>query len=487
VAATSPTNPSTPRLSEIARHVVAPAGTATTGWPAVEAKCAELGISFRPWQQGAGRIILAKRPDGLYGATIGGTGLSIPRQVGKTFLVAAIIFALCLLLPKLTVIWTSHRLRTGEETFKKLQAFAQRKKIAPHVAKIIRGSGEEEITFRNGSRIMFGARERGFGRGFDEVDVLIFDEAQILAEKVLVDMVPATNQSRQPTGALLMFMGTPPKPGDPGEVFSRMRTEALAGTDDDTGWIEFGADSDFQPTPMPAPLKAADWVQVAKANPSFPEDTPRAAILRMRKQLGPEAFVREGLGIWDPKGTDPIPLDDWAACADPDSRFGPGATALAVHVTADQRIAYLAGVGLREDGLIHVEVLTPAGVSTSRVVDELARLAQKRNASVWLDPGSHAGALIPDIEKAGVTVNPVTLQKLAQGCGMVINDVTTKALRHLGQDVLDEAVRTAGVRITARESWTWSGPNVAPLSAVTLALFGFHSGPAPYNVLESVW
>jgi hypothetical protein len=62
-------------------------------------------------------VILAKRADGKYAATIGGTGLSIPRQVGKTFLVGAIVFALCLLCPNLTVIWTAHRLRTAEETF----------------------------------------------------------------------------------------------------------------------------------------------------------------------------------------------------------------------------------------------------------------------------------------------------------------------------------------------------------------------------------
>jgi hypothetical protein len=54
--------------------------------------------------------------------------------------------------------------------------------------------------------------------------VLIFDEAQILTDNALDDMIPATNQSRQPTGALLLFMGTPPKPTDPGEVFRRMRT-----------------------------------------------------------------------------------------------------------------------------------------------------------------------------------------------------------------------------------------------------------------------
>jgi hypothetical protein len=70
---------------------------------------------------------------------------------------------------------------------------------------------------------------RGFGRGFDEVDVEVFDEAQILTEKALEDMVAATNQSRHPHGALLFFMGTPPRPVDPGEAFTERRKEALSG------------------------------------------------------------------------------------------------------------------------------------------------------------------------------------------------------------------------------------------------------------------
>lgn len=52
---------------------------------------------------------------------------------------------------------------------------------------------------------------QGFGRGFDAVDVEIFDEAQILTVKALNDMIPATNVSPNP---LIVFMGTPPQPGD---------------------------------------------------------------------------------------------------------------------------------------------------------------------------------------------------------------------------------------------------------------------------------
>lgn len=307
------TKPSTPRLSDVARHVVVPPAAVATGWPAVEQKCADLGITFRPWQPGVGRVILAKRADGKYAATVGGAGLAIPRQVGKTFLVGAIVFALCLLHPNLTVIWTAHRVTTAEETFGKMQAFARRKSIRPHVAKIVLGSGDEAVLFKNGSRILFGSRDNGFGLGFDEVDVLIFDEAQRLTETTLDDMIPATNQSRQPTSALVLFMGTPPRPTDRGEVFTRMRTEALSGDDEDTAWVEFGADPDYEPTSAPADLTEADWEQIAKANPSYPQDTPREAILRMRKKLGPDSFKREGMGIWDEvkKHDVAVPLDLW--------------------------------------------------------------------------------------------------------------------------------------------------------------------------------
>jgi hypothetical protein len=91
------TTPGTPRLSDVARHVITPVGIKSTGWPAVRDTCKRLGWGFDGWQDGAGRLILGKRADGLYAADT--IVLSIPRQVGKTYLVACIIFALCLIFP----------------------------------------------------------------------------------------------------------------------------------------------------------------------------------------------------------------------------------------------------------------------------------------------------------------------------------------------------------------------------------------------------
>lgn len=491
----SRTKRSTPKLSDLARHVVAPKGVVATGWPAVERKCADLGVRFRSWQPDVGRLILAKRADGKYAATIGGTGLSIPRQVGKTFLVGAIVFALCLLRPKLTVIWTSHRLRTSEETFKKLQAFAKRKRVAPHVLNIVRGSGEEAIEFRNGSRILFGARERGFGRGFDEVDVLIFDEAQILTENALDDMIPATNQSRQPTSALLLFMGTPPKPKDPGEVFRRMRTEALTGEDDDTGWVEFGADPGHVFTPLPAPLTEADWKQIAKANPSYPQDTPREAILRMRKKLGTESFDREGAGIWDEDSTATIPeLAAWTSRVT--KLKPPKPAALAISADLDQTWLSLSAAS--------VEVQRRSGrkLETRRHLGSVARLRvdcraafvaevkriqdEHSEAPIVIDAKGPASFLIEDLEDAGVVLTKWGLEDRIQADADLCNAVRLGTIEHGGYGDLDAAVRAAGWRKIGAQRRALAANN-GDISSLEAASFALRAAVAfSYDLADSV-
>lgn len=473
------TKPSTPRLSELARHVAVPQGIVSTGWPAVLEKCTDLGVSFRPWQPGVGQLILAKRADGKYAATIGGTGLSIPRQTGKTFIVGAIVFALCLLRPGLTVIWTAHRLRTAAETFGKMQAFAKRKRIAPHVSRIVLGSGDEAVLFHNGSRILFGARAAGFGLGFDEVDVLVLDEAQRLTETTLDDMIPATNQSRQDTSALLLFMGTPPRPTDQGDVFTRMRTDALAG-DADTAWVEFGADPKHRPAPLPEPLSAADWKQIERANPSYPADTPREAILRMRKKLGADSFLREGLGIWDELDLHRrvIPRVVWDALAvEPEKAPAPSTppSSLAVDMSHDRVIA-IDGCWLSQTSA-HVEVLELNAGSDEAAVEWLARRAGRR-IPVVVDAFSPAASMVPALKSRKVRVIVVNAgADMAKACGGFFAASMSGRLTHAGQPLLDDAVAGARKRTIGNAGgWGWDRKdptvNLAPLVAATLAHFG---------------
>lgn len=472
---------STPRLSEVARHVVVPKGIVTTGWPAIETKCRELGIRFRWWQKPIGQIILAKRSDGKYAATIGGTGLSIPRQVGKTFLVGAIIFALCMLRPNLTVVWSAHRLRTAEETFKKMQAFARRKRIAPFIAKVVLGSGEECIEFTNGSRILFGARGAGFGLGFDEVDVVVYDESQILDASALDDMIPAMNQCRQETGALLLFMGTPPKPKEPkGEVFTEMRREALSGEDDDTGWIELGADPSHTFTPTPAPLSEADWKQIAKANPSFPEDTPREAILRMRKKLGHESFLREGAGIWDElRRQYAFGAGMWELCSVTDP--GPTVDAVALSVSMDRMFSSIGAAGavqiLDDDGVLQDRLMVAAAdrrEGTGWLVPEAWRIHSERGCPVVV--ARSAADLIPALEAVGFVAGQSLIiartGDAQDACAQIFDRAQQGTLAHAHHEELDTAVFGAHRR-EVNGRWVWDRKNsttdVSMLEAVTLA------------------
>ena len=444
-------------LSEIARHVVLPSGIETTGWPAVRDKCAGFGVGFDPWQDGTGRAILAKRADGSYAATIGGVVISIPRQVGKTYLVGAIVFALCLLFPGLTVIWTAHRLATAAETFGSMQAFAKRKRVAPHIKAVPIGSGDEAVIFHNGSRILFGARERGFGRGFADVGVLVFDEAQILTERAIDDMVPSTNTAANP---LLLYMGTPPKPADPSEVFTSKRADALSGESDDTVYIEFSADQG---------ANVRDRKQWAKANPSYPKRTNEAAMLRMLKNLSEESFIREGLGIWDEVETGDwgIPSEDWLAAADP--------TAL---IPDDAPLSY--GLECSTDyrySTIGVAGPSPKGVQAELAANQpgtgwVAGWLTERSVPIVVRKGSPAAALVDDLTKAGVIVEEVTSEQAARACGHVLLAATERRLVHRDEEVLNRAVRKA-IRKSQADGFLWdqkkSTADIAPLWAITLA------------------
>lgn len=460
-------------LRSAAAHVIEPTGITSTAWPSVRDTCDGFGVSFDPWQDGAGRLILAKRADGSFACSVGGAVISIPRQVGKTFLVGAIVFALCLLYPGLTVLWTAHRLRTAAETFGKMQAFAGRRKVKPHVANVYVGSGDEEIKFHNGSRILFGARERGFGRGFDDVDVEVFDEAQILTENAIDDMVPATNTAKNP---LLIFMGTPPKPSDPSEVFSAKRAGALSGDDEDTAYIEFSADRGCDPM---------DKKQWGKGNPSVLSGrTPEAAMLRMIKNLSADSFVREGLGIWDEIATRAksiIESDSWdrltveAAPAD-------GVVAYGVKFSPDGMTVALAAAVRPDVGPIHVE-----GIEQRSIVDGtrwLVEWLRSRSARIVPDGKAGAGALVEALRAAKVPASrihrPTVDDVIAAHAGFV-NGVTLGEVSHLADPAVSAAIASAGRRpIGNQGGWGFQSideGDVTLADAIALAHWGASTAP----------
>lgn len=484
------------RLSEVAKHLVLPSGIMTTGYPAVAAQCAKMGVEHDDWQQGLGRALLAKRENGLYAAGIGGVLISICRQVGKTFTIGTIVFALCILFPGIKVLWTAHHAATSDETFDTLAALARRRRIAPYIRQVRGGNGKQRIVFTNGSRIMFGAREHGFGRGIPGVAIVVFDEAQILKSKALDDMVPAANTVANP---LIIYMGTPPKPTDPAEVFKSRRRKALKVKERrdagetvawNTLYLEIGADAGASPD---------DREQRAKANPSYPHRTSDEAIERMRENLvDEESFLREGMGIWDDDvdGTGVIDAKAWKSHRAQLAPVSAGVV-LGADTSLDRKLSALLAVGAGSDQVPQVRVVQ-SGSGSAWMADLVVRVCREHpeivavviDAKKSTEPMAEAVAQALDAAGLAIEIVRTSYPDMAEACAVTFDLIHEGLMRQAGDAALDAAVRTA-VKSESEGAFTWSrrraGAAVVPLVAMSIALWEWRRRTAAsYEVMDSV-
>lgn len=446
-----------------------PEGIVTSVFPQVERRLNEVGVTFDRWQQGFGTVALGCREDGKYAATVGGVVGSIPRQVGKTFTVGRIIIGLALEFPGLKAAWTSHHNRTTTNTFRAIQGVVKRKQIyplldhSPRSDGIRTANGEQEIRFKNGSMLIFGAREQGFGRGLDELDVEVFDEAQILSLKALEDMVPATNQARNPHGGLLFFLGTPPRPSDDGEAFTAKRKQALSGKSKNICYVEFSADPDSDPD---------DRSQWTVMNPSFPHRTPVEAIERMRENIpDDDSWNREARGIWPADGQSIISASAWAALVSDGPAPDVAPAAFGVDMSHRKDISIVAA--WKVEGALHIEEVF-AGIDVAEATAWLAKVAGRR-MPVLIDSYSPAVQMVPNLQAARVAVKRTSAREMTAGAGIVESRLGAGTLTHADQASMTLAVMAAVKRFIGDAGgfgWDRKDPSkqIHPLVAASLAV-----------------
>jgi hypothetical protein len=94
---------------------------------------------------------------------------------------------------------------------------------------------------------------------------------------------------------------------------------------------------------------------------------------------------------------------------------------------------------------------------------------------VVCDIGGPAASLIAHLDKLGVEVRTVTAKELAQGCGLMFDEVEQGTLRHLGTAEMKSAIKGAARRPLG-DAWAWSRKSstvdISPLVSGTLALWG---------------
>ena len=465
------------KLSEVTKRLIVPAGITGSYWPQVRETCNDrMGLTLDRWQDGIAGLMLAYRDGGNLAHTVGGFGLCICRQVGKTHTVTCVLFGLCVEFPGLLAIWTSHHVKTNSETFLAVQSYCKRERVKPFVRNVYTGSGDEAVVFTNDSRILFGARERGFGRGIPGVDVLINDEGQIMTQRAMQDMLATMNVSRL---GLHAYIGTPPKPTDNSEVFRLLRQEGVDGDASDIVWIECGADDGI--------TDLDDIEQWMKANPSTPHRTPVVSIQRLRRRLDDDGFRREALGLWDSEEASAFDITAWSDLAERGADT-PTRAALVIDMSPDRRHCWIgvAGDTVTEKG--ERVLLMAAETKAAEAVIKVKKLMNERDIVEVAITSGAARALEPDLVEAAVEYKKLTPSDVGAAYATMQEAIKNETICHLDQDELNTAMLMTKTRfVTSGEVEVFDrrnySVNLSPAVACACALFRWGMVAAPMPVL----
>ena len=171
-------------------------------------------------------------------------GYSVPRRNGKNEIVA--MRELWGLRHGECIMHTAHRTPTSHSAWERLCDLLARTGLKEgEDYKTLKQFGLESITMlKHDGKINFRTRSSkgGLGEGYD---LLVIDEAQEYTDDQESALKYVVTSSKNPQ---TVFCGTPPTTTSSGTVFTKMRSRALSGKAQNTGWAEWSVDFQSDPT-----------------------------------------------------------------------------------------------------------------------------------------------------------------------------------------------------------------------------------------------
>jgi phage terminase large subunit-like protein len=435
------------------------------------------GLVLDPWEAFVLDKSLGRRADGLWSAFE--VGLVVSRQNGKGAILEARELAGMFLVKERLIIHSAHQFDTSLEAFRRLLWLIEdTPDLDSQVQRVSRSHGEEGIELKGGNRIRFRTRTKGGGRGFSS-DCLILDEAMILPESSHGALLPTLSARPIPqvwyTGSAVDQLVH-----EDGIVLARVRERGLKGDDPRLAYFEWSVDRD-NPEDVDDEL-ASDEEAWAQANPALGIRISTDHVAAERRSMDDRTFIVERLGVGDWPSTDGgagvIDMETWIALEDLHSEMG-DPVCLSFDVSPSRSWASICAAGKREDGLLHVEVVDRRA-GTGWVVSRLIELVSEHGpASLVCDATGPVASLLQALEAEGIAVETVTAAEHGQACGLLVDAVEQREVRHLGSDELKMAIRGASTRPLG-DAWAWSrkssGTDITPLVGCTLALWKAAAG-----------
>lgn len=435
----------------------------------------EYGNKLDEWQQLIVDCWLGKDKDGKYNVT--SAGLSVPRQNGKNVCLEAREFYGAVINGE-KILHTAHQVKTAKKSFRRLAAMFTDKRhpeITDLVKQIRYTNGEEAIELNDGGSIEFSARSRQAARGFDGISLVIYDEAQELTddqvEAIMSTLAASSTGTRQ-----IIYTGTPPYPGCPGEVFRRRRTACLSDPNKHDSWHEWSVAAESLDE-----IKLDDTTIWYNCNPSLGIWLTEEFTMEEYRTMKADGFARERLGWWSPVLTKQteyvIDQDIWDACVS-DELKPEGKTAYGVKFSMDGSEVCLCGAVIAENKPARISLIDRK--STSHGTRWLAEWLNERYlkaACVVIDGRNGVDVLIERISdtwKAKGSVIRPTSKDVIASASMIMDAINEKNLTwYRKQDALrDSAISATKRSIGSGGGWGFGGEDPIPIEACALALWG---------------
>lgn len=463
--------------SQVPRVWSAPSATTSAGREALYL-AETAGLDPMPWQRFVCEHGLREHADGSWAAL--SLLLILPRQNGKGSVIEIIeLYALFEL--GQNVYHTAHLMSTCRKAFKRLWSLIKR---TPALLRRVAGkphstADQVTITLTNGAFISFVARSARMGRGFDDVDLLVLDEALFLDPAVVQAVVSGMTTRPKP---LIIYASSA---GVVGSSLLRDLRQRMVDRDPTIAGFEWSVDPDV----VAKLVKRGEFdplavEHLAMSNPSLADRKPPGLVTvdwcrGEFAELGLAGYLRERLGVFD---EDPaaakrvISAAAWLARGGlADTPEGQVAFAVAGSPSdaVEQRTAILSVIRTDEGELVPEVVDYHTG--TSWVPARLRELVDRWSpVETVLDPADPVGFLAEDIERAGVDLTAPTPREVAYAAQLfaeaVIGDAPT--VRHYDQAALDIAVKAASKAPAGDGAWKWHNrgeTDISPVRAASLA------------------
>ena len=272
----------------------------------------------------------------------------------------------------------------------------------------------------------------------------------------------------------IIYTGTPPYPGCPGEVFRRRRTVCTTDPGKYDSWHEWSVAAE-----KVEDINAEDHSLWYMTNPALGIRLSEEFTEEEFRSMSRDGFARERLGWWSPilvNATDyAISEELWDSCKS-DHLKPEGKTAYGVKFSADGASVALCGAVIPDKGEARISLieLRPTGHGIGWLAEWLNE-RYNRACCVVIDGRNGVDVLVERIADTwrmkGSVIRPSTKDMIA-ATSTLTNALNERSVSWFyQQEALNDSAITS-VKRPVGGGWCFGGDNSLPIEAASLALWG---------------